>query len=203
MSANYSATVIDTIDCSLLFIFSRNPLSPCFVITTAMYPKRYIDPAVDFVVSAAFCFLLVCCAYVFLDQVNAALAEVSVIHNKIFLESFWADLDEVMTLKDCEVSLRLLVPERSTKSSCERLLLLVCVWYVGALFLRRRLGSFAGCTQQGGGTQPTELPFGCSFFFLSSSDRRSRHSRFLVVGSAAVFRLLTERGMWYVPEITW
>ncbi|CAN0405456.1 unnamed protein product, partial [Ectocarpus sp. 8 AP-2014] len=37
------------------------------------------------------------------NKVNAALAEVSVIHNKIFLESFWADLDEVMTLKDCEV----------------------------------------------------------------------------------------------------
>lgn len=36
-------------------------------------------------------------------KVNAALAEISVIHNKIFLESFWADLDEVMTLKDCEV----------------------------------------------------------------------------------------------------
>lgn len=36
-------------------------------------------------------------------QVNAALAEISVIHNKIFLESFWADLDEVMQLKDCEV----------------------------------------------------------------------------------------------------
>lgn len=37
---------------------------------------------------------------------NAALAEISVIHNKIFLESFWADLDEVMKLKDCEVKLR-------------------------------------------------------------------------------------------------
>ncbi|CAM9994209.1 unnamed protein product, partial [Scytosiphon promiscuus] len=36
-------------------------------------------------------------------KVNAALAEISVIHNKIFLESFWADLDQVMTLKDCEV----------------------------------------------------------------------------------------------------
>lgn len=36
-------------------------------------------------------------------KVNAALAEISVIHNTIFLESFWADLDEVMTLKDCEV----------------------------------------------------------------------------------------------------
>ena len=36
-------------------------------------------------------------------KVNAALAEISVIHNKIFLESFWADLDEVMQLKDCEV----------------------------------------------------------------------------------------------------
>lgn len=37
------------------------------------------------------------------NKVNAALAEISVIHNKIFLESFWADLDEVMQLKDCEV----------------------------------------------------------------------------------------------------
>lgn len=37
------------------------------------------------------------------NKVNAGLAEVSVIHNKIFLESFWADLDEVMKLKDCEV----------------------------------------------------------------------------------------------------
>lgn len=34
---------------------------------------------------------------------NAALAEISVVHNKIFLESFWADLDEVMKLRDCEV----------------------------------------------------------------------------------------------------
>lgn len=38
------------------------------------------------------------------EKVNAALAEISVIHNTIFLESFWADLDEVMKLKDCEVS---------------------------------------------------------------------------------------------------
>eukprot|EP00752_Nemacystus_decipiens_P012322 g10925.t1 len=37
------------------------------------------------------------------NKVNAALAEISVIHNTIFLESFWADLDEVMKLKDCEV----------------------------------------------------------------------------------------------------
>ncbi|CAN0427963.1 unnamed protein product [Pylaiella littoralis] len=37
------------------------------------------------------------------NKVNAALAEISVIHNKIFLESFWADLDEVMNLKNCEV----------------------------------------------------------------------------------------------------
>lgn len=40
------------------------------------------------------------------EKVNAALAEISVIHNKIFLESFWADLDEVMQLKDCEVCWR-------------------------------------------------------------------------------------------------
>lgn len=48
--------------------------------------------------------IVLCCLSVSsAEQVNAALAEISVIHNKIFLESFWADLDEVMQLKDCEV----------------------------------------------------------------------------------------------------
>lgn len=67
--------------------------------TAAKCPILYIDHSVPLSFLRRFIVLL--------DQVNAALAEVSVIHNKIFLESFWADLDEVMTLKDCEVSVGL------------------------------------------------------------------------------------------------